>query len=54
MEGGFVSANCSECGAKDKSNVTLDDVRDLNLWVSCPKCKSRMAAGKVGLSRSAV
>jgi hypothetical protein len=40
MEGGFVTANCSECGAKD--TLTASEFLSLALWVSCPECKRQM------------
>lgn len=40
MSGGFVTANCSECG--QKSGLRRDEFYDLNVWVSCPECRTRM------------
>ncbi len=40
MTGGFVTANCSECG--NSATLSNDEFRDLKLWVGCPKCKGRM------------
>ncbi len=45
MKGGFVSANCSQCG-RDRS-LKWDEFLALDLWVSCPKCRIRAEAGKV-------
>lgn len=44
-EDGFVTANCSKCGKK--GYLTKDEFHQLNLWVSCPKCKKRMEADMV-------
>ena len=44
MGGGFVTANCSVCGAKD--DVTDAGFDSLELWVSCPKCRKKMSASK--------
>ncbi len=41
MKGGFITANCSECGDKDTINHT--EFLKLPLWVSCPRCKKQMA-----------
>ena len=43
MEGGFVTANCAECGNKD--NLSEQGFFDLGLWVSCPRCTKRMKSG---------
>ena len=40
MPGGFVTANCSECGERRRLND--HEFRDLGLWVACPQCKKRM------------
>ena len=40
MAGGFVSANCSTCGAKD--TFSEDEFLNLALWVSCPFCRRQM------------
>ena len=43
MQGGFVSRNCSMCG----NSTTLPEavfLEKLELYVACPKCKSRMVA----------
>jgi type I restriction enzyme R subunit len=45
MKGGFVTANCSICG--EKSVLRNRDFFDLDLWVSCPKCRQRMKATMV-------
>ena len=41
MQGGFVTANCSECG--EKTNLSFYEFRELQLWVSCPQCRKRMS-----------
>ena len=40
MDGGFVTANCPECG----SSKTLKEVefKLLDLWVACPRCSKCM------------
>ena len=40
MAGGFVSANCSECGKKHL--LGRADFFSLFLWVSCPRCRRQM------------
>ena len=45
MKGGFVTANCSVCGSS--SSVGEQEFYDLDLWVSCPKCRKRMTATKL-------
>lgn len=40
MKGGFVSANCPECGGKD--TFSESEFVNLGLWVSCPFCAERM------------
>jgi len=47
MDGGFVSANCSECGAKEPFGDA--DLRNLgcSYWLACPVCRGRMVAGRV-------
>lgn len=40
MDGGFVSANCSICGSKDRLSAT--EFLNLPVWVSCPLCHRRM------------
>lgn len=42
MSGGFVTQNCSACGSKNA--FTQTEFKDLNLWVSCPKCRKQMLA----------
>jgi len=44
-EDGYVTANCSECGKI--GSLSKNEFHQLNLWVSCPKCKKRMEAGMV-------
>src|SRR5688572_7180887 len=46
MDGGFVTRNCSKCGA----HTTLPNrafFNDLDLWVACPQCRSRMSPDMV-------
>lgn len=38
--GGFVTANCSECGKDDI--LTHSEFDSMALWVGCPKCKRAM------------
>lgn len=45
MKGGFVTANCSECGKS--STLRESDFFALDLWVSCAKCRSRMESAKI-------
>jgi endogenous inhibitor of DNA gyrase (YacG/DUF329 family) len=41
MEGGFVTRNCSSCGTH--ANLpTATFLREIDLWVGCPKCRSKM------------
>ena len=42
MEGGFVTANCSECGRK--KTLSRHEFQELPVWVSCPKCRKKMLA----------
>ncbi len=44
--GGFVNANCSQCGRS--RNLKPDEFYGLDLWVSCPNCRTRAEATKVG------
>jgi hypothetical protein len=45
MTGGFVTADCSECGKT--RTITFDEFRDLKLWVACPSCEKQMSAEMV-------
>ena len=40
MSGGFVTANCSVCNSS--SNLRADDFNRLDIWVDCPKCRTRL------------
>src|SRR5262245_11524619 len=40
MNRGFVSANCSVCGAKD--TLSEHEFMQLSVWVSCPLCQRQM------------
>ena len=40
MEGGFVTANCAECGGKQP--LTAREFFSLGHWISCPNCRARM------------
>lgn len=42
MEGGFVTADCADCGQKAKTTLSYKEFLDLKLWVSCPKCLKQM------------
>ena len=42
MKGGLVTANCSVCNGD--TSLRESEFLELNLWVSCPKCRKRMAA----------
>ncbi len=44
-KGGFVNANCSQCGRS--RTLKWNEFLALDLWVSCPKCRIRAEAGKV-------
>jgi hypothetical protein len=41
-QGGYVSASCSQCGAR--GSISEGDFRGLGLWVGCPKCRRAMKA----------
>jgi DNA-directed RNA polymerase subunit M/transcription elongation factor TFIIS len=43
MDGGFVTANCSECGSS-KTNQPLKEAefKRLGVWVGCPRCSKCM------------
>src|SRR5436190_11241095 len=42
---GYVLLGCSECGRYDGTQILFArDFPKLDVWVSCPKCKKRMAA----------
>lgn len=43
--GGFVTSNCSQCGKS--RTLGYQEFFDLDLWVSCPKCRKRMEAAIV-------
>lgn len=45
MGGGFVTANCYECGRKD--TLSESEFKGLRLMVSCPECKRVMAHGYI-------
>lgn len=45
MEGGFVTANCSDCGKGH--SVSQNEFLGLGLWVSCPICRHQMEPQKL-------
>jgi hypothetical protein len=45
MNRGFVSANCSVCGAKD--TLSEEEFKKLSVWVSCPLCQRQMEPHKL-------
>jgi type I restriction enzyme R subunit len=47
MTGGFVTANCSKCN--NSASVSSNDFfHELDIWVSCPKCRKRAGPSTVG------
>lgn len=46
MEGGFVTRNCPQCGARD----TLTHgafFKDVDVWVACPECRQPMKRDRI-------
>jgi ribosomal protein S27E len=42
MEGGFVTANCTQCGNSD--TLPHDEFKKLAIYVACPECRKEMVA----------
>lgn len=45
--GGFVTANCSQCGADEI--LTRNEFLSMQLWVGCPRCRRAMERDMVPL-----
>lgn len=45
MEGGFVTANCIQCGKSD--TLSQDEFKKLAVLVACPECRKAMRADYV-------
>src|SRR5690349_16404784 len=45
MPGGFVTQNCSKCG--EYMTPSEEEFENLDLWVSCPRCRRRMSSQMV-------
>lgn len=44
LEGGFITANCANCGKHDTLGNTEFAELGESLWVSCPECRAKMSA----------
>jgi DNA-directed RNA polymerase subunit RPC12/RpoP len=49
MEGGYVTRNCSACGAK-VSMLSSAEVQRLDLWVACSQCRGRIEKARLAHS----
>lgn len=47
MTGGFVTANCTECGEPQSINMNEFEAAHMTTWISCPVCRRRMEIGKL-------
>ncbi len=46
LPGGFVTKDCSKCGNPEFLSKT-EFFHEIDLWVSCPKCRQRMAQAMI-------